>query len=581
MNQRIYILLICLLCTLCSLCSTTLLAATHRHLPLRFTVQGIADPEIQENVKKTLDNFRSNLHFPIKLVGVQHFVIRAPKRIQRAVAPYGYFKTHIQSHLTKTRDGWSVQFDVNLGPPLRITTMQIEIQGAGKNDPEFLKWKKQLPLHIGDRLQTKIYTDAKTMLDDIAIMRGYFNAKMVNTQIQINLTHYQVNIIMIYDTGPRFKFGETTFSKSPLSNAFLHKFLTYHAGEYYSAEKIENTQAGLLRGNYFAQVRIIPDIKNAQNNIAPINIKLILLRAKTYLIGIGYGTDTGIRGTAGMTLRYLNDEGHRFQVLVRASPQNSSAVAKYIIPGFNPANDLFTIGAGASYISQITGKANNGQFGGTYVTTHGHWRTSLSLAYLNERYNITTLPQTSTQLVYPALGFKYINTNNPLNPKKGMSFKINITGSNKNVLSEVSFFQATANLKTLYTIQETHTRFLFRADAGHTNIINLDNLPLSLQLFAGGAQSVRGYSYNGLGPGKNLAVASYEIQQRITGAFYLAGFVDAGTVTTGSIFQNIHVGSGPGIAWISPVGTIELTVGCAVSQLNRPWHIQFIMGTSL
>lgn len=71
---------------------------------------------------------------------------------------------------------------------------------------------------------------------------------------------------------------------------------------------------------------------------------------------------------------------------------------------------------------------------------------------------------------------------------------------------------------------------------GHTSIANIGELPLSLQLFAGGVSSVRGYGYNSIGPGRNLVVASSEVQQRIIGAFYLAGLVDAGVVANNNIF---------------------------------------------
>ena len=553
----------------------------HHHIPFRFEVHGVSDDTIQKNITDTLKNYRNHFHFPIQPKERQHFLLKAPKYIAKAIAPYGYFNSHIQSALIKTSKAWVAEFNVSLGPPLRITTMQIEITGQGKDDPEFIKWKKRLPLHIGQRLQTKTYEDVKTKLDDIAISRGYFQAKMIKTQIQINLTRYESNIIIIYDTGPRFRFGKTTFSKSPFYDKFLQKFLTYHEGEYYSAEKLETTQAGLLRGNYFEQVRIFPEIKKAANGTVPIKVNLILLKAKTFILGLGYGTDTSIRGTAGATLRYIGHSGERFQALGRASPQNSSFIAKYMIPGFNPANDLLTIGAGASYINQVTGNANNGQFGVTYITTRGEWKTSLSLSYLNETYNLSNLPITQTQLVYPTIGIKYLHTNNPLNPKRGISFKIQFAGADQSLLSETSFTQFTAHLRTLYTIEETHTRVLVRADAGRTDIANLNNLPLSLQLFAGGAQSVRGYAYDAIGPGRNLAVASYEMQQRIIGGFYVAGFVDAGNVVDGDVFQNMHVGAGPGVAWISSIGTMELTTACAVLQSNHPWTIQFIMGTAL
>lgn len=343
----------------------------------------------------------------------------------------------------------------------------------------------------------------------------------------------------------------------------------------------ENTQEGLLSSNFFNQVTVKPLTSEASNHVVPIDIQLIPRKSKEYTFGIGYGTDTGVRGTAGVTLRNIGHNGHRFRTLLRASENNSSLTAKYLIPGFDPARDLFTLSAGIGNIDQPTGTAHNATFGGTYTLSRGHWRHSFTLAYLTERYNINTLPNTSTMLVYPTLNSQYLNTDRKKNPNSGVRIDTQLTGASKDVLSQTDFFQVTTALSTLYTFSKTHTRFLFRTNLGHTSIPNLTELPLSLQLFAGGTENLRGYDYNGIGPGRNVVVGSTEIQQRVYGSWYLAGFIDAGVVGNQQIFHHINAGAGPGIAWLTTIGTIELTVANAFTQPNKPWMIQFTMGTFL
>ncbi|MCX7125195.1 MAG: BamA/TamA family outer membrane protein [Gammaproteobacteria bacterium] len=548
---------------------------------MRYIITGINNPIIKKNVDLSLQNYRSRLHFPLTQEELQRFSDKGPKFIRKSVAPYGYFKCQTQSILKKTEKYWLVQFNVTLGPTLPITALEIHISGAGKNDPEFIAWKKHLPFRLGQALQTDDYENAKSSLYNVATRRGYFSAKMIKTQIQINLTRYQSTIIIDFNTGPRYRFGETTFTKSPFYDSFLHHFLTYHAGEYYNADKLETTQEGLVHSDYFDQVTPKIKLKEAKNNVVPIEIAMIPRRAKTYTLGAGYGTDTGVRGTMGITLRQLGHKGHRFKALIRGSQTNSTATARYMIPGFDPAHDLFSIGTGASYINQSTGSAHNAEFALSYARSKGKWKSTLTLAYLDERYNILSLPITSTSLVYPTFSTKYINADNAAHPNNGISFEMQFSGADKNILSQTNFFQATAHLNTLYTISDTHTRLLFRTEVGHTSIANIGELPLSLQLFAGGVSSVRGYGYNSIGPGRNLVVASSEVQQRIIGAFYLAGLVDAGVVANNNIFYHINVGTGPGIAWISPIGTMELTYVNAFTQSNTPWTIQFTMGTTL
>ncbi len=555
--------------------------AANRYFPLRYEIIGISEQKADKNAMMALHNLRNNLTFPFNQREIQHFYEKAPDAIQKALLPYGYFRSTVQGSLTKTDRFWIASFHVNPGPELPVTSLQIDIQGPGSNDPAFLTWKKHIPLKIGKPLKTAEYETVKTTLKNLAIERGYFDAQITKSQIQINLAHYHSHVIIIFNTGKRYRIGETTFSKSLFHEKFLRRFLKYQQGQYYNAEKMENTQDGLVSSNFFSQVTVKPMVKEAVNDVVPISIALIPRKAKEYTFGAGYGTDTGVRGTVGVTLRNIGHNGHRFKTLLRASQNNSSLTAKYLIPGFDPARDLFTISAGVGNIDQPTGTAHNAKFGLTYSLSRGHWKHSLTLAYLTERYNILNLPNTSTTLLYPTLDSQYLNMDRKTNPNKGIRIDTQLTGANQNVLSQTNFFQATTRLATLYTLSETHTRLLFRSNLGHTSIPNLTELPLSLQLFAGGSENLRGFDYNGIGPGRNMVVASTELQQRIYGSWYLAGFIDAGVVGNQNIFQHINAGTGPGIVWLTTIGTIELTAANAFTQSNKPWMIQFTMGTFL
>lgn len=580
MKQFTTILIACLFLCLTFTANTFATTKTH-YIPIGYHLNGIDNPDAQKNAVTALENLRSKLAFPLTPAEREHFYRKGPRDIQRALTPFGYFNSSVQESVKKTKRTWMVTFNVTPGPLLPITSIDVRVEGAGKNDHKFKHRLAHLPFAVGQPLITSQYELLKSDLFNLATERGYFDAKMVTSQIRIDLAKYSASIVVIFNTGPRYRFGKTTFSKSPFHEKFLRRFLTYKEGHHYNGKKIEATKEGYVSSNLFDQVVIKPETKLAKNNIMPIYVDFIPRKAKEYTLGLGYGTDTGIRGTVGVTLRRIGGNGHRFHSLLRASPNNSGFTAQYLIPGFNPAHDLLTIGTGVSNIRQATGTARNAKFAVGYTLSYGHWRNSLALTYLNERYNIVNLPQTSTELVYPTLGFKYLNADHHRNPHAGISFETRFSAGSKKMLSETNFFQVRTNLNLLYTIEKTGTRLLFRNELGHTNIANLIRLPLSMQLFAGGSHSVRGYDYNSIGPGRNLVVASTEVQQRTIDDFYLVGFVDAGVVGDKNIFQHINVGVGPGLAWIGTIGTIELTVGQAITQPDKPWSIQFTMGTAL
>lgn len=144
-------------------------------------------------------------------------------------------------------------------------------------------------------------------------------------------------------------------------------------------------------------------------------------------------------------------------------------------------------------------------------------------------------------------------------------------------------------------------RFVTRLDLG-INIASdsdLAKIPPSLRYFAGGDSSIRGYSYQELGPyldtktgddvlrevvgGRYLAVGSIEYQYYITPTWRIAAFVDAGNAYDKGQFKPV-IAVGPGLHWLSPVGPIKLDVGFGLNKTdtqNRQWRIHLTMGSVL
>jgi len=535
-----------------------------------------------QNVNLVLQNLRSQMIGPVTVDGVQNFYKKAPDKIKTALQPYGYFRASVRSKLTRKNNTWVANFYIAPGPPIRITQLDLDIIGPGVQDPAFKRLRQHFPLKVGHVLHTAHYEKAKQLLYDLASTRGYFDAKLLKSKIYINLKTYQVKLVFKFKTGRRYLFGYTIFSDTPFSLHFLNKFLTYKEGQAYNYHKIQKTQEALINSNYFNQVIVTPTQKEAVNYAVPIKIKLIPVKRSQYTFGLGYGTDTGPRGTLGYTLNRVNAYGHRFNALIQGAEKYSKVSANYLIPGPNPATDAFTFSAGYGDFEQITGNGNSRKLSASYTTALSEWQQTIALTYLNERYNIVRFPFTKTRVLYPSIHWKYLSTQKLLHPKNGFAFSSLIAGTTKSAVSETGFSLFRTNFKLIRTVFK-HTRIILRTSLARANINNLEKLPFSLQLFAGGARSIRGYRYNAIGPGRNLFTASTEIQQRIKGNFYLVGFFDVGNVSDKNPFdkKDLFLGVGPGIAWLSPIGVLEITFANAISQPNRPWVVQFTMGPEL
>ena len=548
-------------------------------------VFGIKTKTVQSNINKSLKELQDSTQADSQFAR-NRFLWRARHSIRKAMQPYGYFKAKVKSNFKRQGKTWLATFNVTPGPQIRINRLDIRLTGPGTHCPAFQKMLRKLPLKVGDALNTPKYLKAKQAFFDTAQQFGFFKAKMSQSKIVVNAISYHATIIIHFNTGPRFRFGKTTFSKAPLALSFLKRYLRYHQGQYFNDKILQRTQQDLAQSPYFQQAFITPLTDEAKNGEVPIRISLASRKARQYIFGIGYGFDSNVRGTIGMTFNRVNRYGHRFDVLGQASINNSRFVSHYYIPGPRPARDLFTASAGIGHIEQVNGNSNVNKVSVEYSMKFEQWEQNIALTYLNETYHFNDLfgkPfSNNAQYIFPSIQWHNVHTRTEIHPKHGYNLSVSLAGAPKEtVFASESFFQVRADGKLLTTFTPTHTRFIARGSIGRTVINNIQDLPLSMQLFTGGATTVRGFSYNAIGPGFNLIVGSAEIQQRIYKQWYLAGFYDVGNVSNNNPFKQMKRGAGGGIVWLSPIGTVEVDLAFAVSSSNSPWRIQFSIGPDL
>src|SRR6185369_6353017 len=153
-------------------------------------------------------------------------------------------------------------------------------------------------------------------------------------------------------------------------------------------------------------------------------------------------------------------------------------------------------------------------------------------------------------------------------PTRGERIEFDVRAADKSVLSNATFFQAIARGKFIQSFGEERFRLITRADLGYTVTNDFHDLPPTVRFFAGGDQSVRGYSYQGIGPrdalgrvlgGKALEVASAELEYRFLQKWGVAAFYDTGTAND-KFGGQLKVGTGVGVRWMSPIGLIRLDV---------------------
>lgn len=556
---------------------------------LTVIIEGLDDP-LRDNVLAFLDINRFADKPAPQEVRLNWLHRQAENEIRQALQPFGYFEPTIDASLTRTDSGnWEARYRIQPGRPLRITELDVKVLGEGAQDPPFQNLLANLPLAQGQVLDQPKYEQIKSVMESLATERGYFNAHFTERAIRVDLQTYTATIRLHYDTGQRYRFGNITFKQDFLSPNLLSRYPSFKPGDPYNVNQLLKLQTDLGNTSYFNRVEVNAP-PAADTDTTPVNVELEPGKRHRYSIGVGYGTDTGFRGKLRAEDRWVNRQGHHYEAELGYSQIKSLVGFKYMIPGKNPVTDEYAIFAGYVQQNDDDKDYQTYKIGGSLQKQDGKWLKNYNLGLQYEEYTIGNRPSTEESLLLiPGLNWTWIDADDRTYPSRGLLFGFALQGATTALLSDTNFLQGTVQLRWVHALNDD-SRLLARGNLGATVVDDFEKLPTSLRFFTGGDASVRGYSYESIGPtdpdgavvgGKNLLVASLEYEHRVWKDWGVAAFVDTGDAFDGAS-PDLKTGVGVGVRWRSPVGPMRIDFA---SGLDRPpgdaFRFSFSIGPDL
>lgn len=550
-----------------------LLAAPLHAKKIRYQIHGTSD-EINKNILSRLKIVDKQISSQSSTTVKKELIV---SNVEKAMQPFGYFNPRVRLSIASSK---VINIDITQGPAVTISAVEIKIKGPGHQQQSFKDWAKNFPLKPGMPLLIEKYNQAKQELFSIAEKNGFLKPKLIKSEILINKLHHSARIVIFFDSGPLYYFGKVSINPTSLNPELINRYIQFKPGQPYSSQRLLQLQDALSNSGYFQAITVKPQLNQATaTRHVPINIQLNVKPSQSYTIGGGYGTDTGVRGTLGWSMVPANENGHKFQALIQGSAIQNTVQAQYTIPGKNPINQQYNLSATVYNLDYPNSESKAAQLKAAYLIHKSTWQRTMGLTALYERYTINSTPKRDSFFLYPFFNWKSLHADDPLFAKKGYSIAVNLSAASQDIGSKTNFAQAQTDLKAAYTLWDI-TRLYGRVSAGATEVGNILDLPPSLQFYTGGAQTVRGYEYQSLGPGKYLLVASAELQQRVYKKWYVIGFYDAGNAFNQRPMA-LQRSYGGGLMWVSPIGAIRAGLARAVDRPSKPLRFYFSMGPDL
>jgi translocation and assembly module TamA len=204
----------------------------------------------------------------------------------------------------------------------------------------------------------------------------------------------------------------------------------------------------------------------------------------------------------------------------------------------------------------------------------------------DEDYSVGT-ERSTARLLLPGLRFTDNHYDNPVRPHKGFHYAFDLHGTDQMLGSDTALLQLVGQGDYLLPLP-WRLSLNTRAKAGMT-ITNdsIDDIPPSLRFFAGGAQSVRGYSYQSLGPrnnsgkvegGKQLLTAGIELERSLFSDWGVSIFYDAGNAFDSFTNISLFQGAGIGLHYYTTFGAVNLSVAKPLGSGRSALHYYVTVG---
>ena len=347
-----------------------------------------------------------------------------------------------------------------------------------------------------------------------------------------------------------------------------------------------------------------------ENKKVPLYVFVSANKPRDAQVGLGYGTDTGVRATAKIDYNLINRKGYQAGAETEVSRITKNVAVYGSRPWKHPLNDkldarltyeeeVIDQGEGNFDLSTKTLKAALAR----NIRRENGWDRSYSVRYrLDEletgvdEEELDNLPVrfTSSKPTQHALLFGYgmskKDVDNAANPTRGFRQYYALEAGSESLLSDTDMAILRAGVSGLYSFgADDKHQVLGSLNTGYIWADDFYEVPYKLRFFAGGDQSIRGYDYESLSPiekgyltgGQILAVGSAEYNYEFKPGFRGAVFTDVGNAYDKDFETDTKVGVGVGIRWASPVGVVRVDVAAGVTEDSIPVRLHLFIGSPL
>jgi outer membrane protein insertion porin family len=527
----------------------------------------------------------------------------------------GYLEFNIDStqvSITPDRRDMYLTVTVHEGEPYTISGIRLAGNLMGR-DAEL---DKLVTIKAGERFSAeKLQAVTKALVDKLG-QYGYAFAT-VNASPEIDPQHHKVDLTLQVDPSRRVYVRRiNVVGNTRTRDEVVRREMRQLESSWFDSNRLALSKDRVNRLGYFSDVDVSTVPVEGTPDQVDVNVKVTEKPTGSITLGLGYGSGEGPILSAGISQDNVFGSGTSLGVNINTAKTYRTLTVTQIDPyftvdGIKRITDVYYRTQQPLYYStdssfKIVTVGGDLKFGipfsevDTVYFGAGIEQNQLDvgsstpqsyLDYVNEFGRVSTnLPIT--------VGWARDTRDSALVPSRGYFTQANAEYGTP--AGGTQYYKADINAQYYYSFARGFV-LGFNFQGGYGNGLTGKPYPIFKNYYAGGIGSVRGYEPSSLGPrdvstgdpigGSKLLAGSVELTFPLPGTGYdrtlrVFSFLDAGNVwgdEGSSIGANgLRYGYGVGLAWISPIGPLKLSLGFPLTKHNGDQYqkFQFQIGTA-
>lgn len=501
------------------------------------------------------------------------------KNFEKALASRGFFSAKVAFSVDAAVQPAVLQFAVSTGGAYILRFVDVEVSEGAPPVRFPLPEAAALGLTLEAPAISKDIVAAEAKLLAVFKNKGYPFARL-ETRKAVALPEEKVlHVTYVVRPGEYALFGPLQLSGlKDVKEDLVTRFIPWKQGEEYNQDQVDLFKKRLVDLGLFTTIAVAPAKSLDSQGQAAIETTVAERYKRTFKGGVSYNTDHGPGGRLHWEHRNLFGRGEKLRLSAAGTLETKLLEMRFENPFFLSDKQKFLAGIKATEEktdafqghSAVAEAKITRQLAGHVTGEAGvGWRSSI----IGKDAANPDKKSSSYNLVSLTAGVTADTRNDPLDATKGWMASLNIS-PHKSVSGEnLSFVKTGFSGAAYWPLADKPLLVLAaRASAGSISGVSASKLlPPDVRFYAGGSGSIRGYSYQSVGPlrgkkplgGLSTVDFGVEARLRLTELFGVVAFLDGGNAYEKPYPDpgaGMLLGAGLGLRVFTPIGPFRVDV---------------------